>query len=132
MKLTKNLGMLLLGIWLIATGVLQVVSIQIPAIVTILALLAIAAGVLILLDRQAVRFQPLPLQGASALHGPTIFVSLRKRTMQSSFSARSNRYVLDNGTAVETAWLQRVKITRCSHAGGLRRVSLATRGCPRF
>lgn len=51
MKLTKNLGMLLLGIWLIATGLLQVVSIQIPAIGTILALLAIAAGVLILLDR---------------------------------------------------------------------------------
>ena len=51
MKLTKKLGMLLLGIWLIVTGLLQVVSIQIPAIGTILALLAIAAGVLILLDR---------------------------------------------------------------------------------
>lgn len=51
MKLTKNLGMLLLGIWLIVTGILQVVSIPIPAIGTILAVLAIAAGVLILLGR---------------------------------------------------------------------------------
>jgi hypothetical protein len=31
MNVTKNLGMLLLGIWLIATGLLQVVSIHIPA-----------------------------------------------------------------------------------------------------
>ena len=51
MKLPKNLGMLLLGIWLIVTGLLQVVSIHIPAIGIILALLAIAAGVLILLGR---------------------------------------------------------------------------------
>jgi hypothetical protein len=51
MKLTKNLGMLLLGIWLVVTGLLQVVTITIPAIGTILALLAIAAGVSILLGR---------------------------------------------------------------------------------
>ena len=51
MNLTTNLGMLLLGIWLIVTALLQVVSIQIPAIGTALALLAIAAGVLILMDR---------------------------------------------------------------------------------
>jgi hypothetical protein len=51
MKLPKNLGMLLLGIWLIVTGLLQVVSIHIPAIGPILALLAIAAGVLVLLGR---------------------------------------------------------------------------------
>jgi hypothetical protein len=51
MKLPKKLGMLLLGIWLIVTGLLQVVSIHIPAIGIILALLAIAAGVLILFDR---------------------------------------------------------------------------------
>lgn len=51
MKLPKNLGMLLLGIWLIVTGILQVVSIPIPAIGTILAVLAIGAGVLILLGR---------------------------------------------------------------------------------
>ena len=51
MNLTKNLGMLLLGIWLIVTGLLQVVSIPIPAIGILLALLAIAAGVLILVGR---------------------------------------------------------------------------------
>jgi hypothetical protein len=51
MNLTKNLGMLLLGIWLIATGLLQVVSIHVPAIGPILALLAIVAGVLILMGR---------------------------------------------------------------------------------
>jgi len=51
MKLTKNLGMLLLALWLIVTGLLQVVSISIPSIGTILAALAVAAGVLILLGR---------------------------------------------------------------------------------
>ena len=51
MKITKNLGMLLLAIWLILTGLAQVVSIPIPALGTILAVLAIAAGVLILLGR---------------------------------------------------------------------------------
>jgi hypothetical protein len=50
-KLTKNLGMLLLGIWLIATGLVQVFSISIPAIGILLPLLAIVAGVLILLSR---------------------------------------------------------------------------------
>ena len=34
MKLPKTLGMLLLGIWLIVTGLLQVVNIHIPAIGT--------------------------------------------------------------------------------------------------
>ena len=51
MGVTKNLGMLLLAIWLILTGLLQVVSIAIPAIGTIMAVLAIAAGVLILIGR---------------------------------------------------------------------------------
>ena len=51
MRLTKNLGMLLLGIWLIVTGLLQLVSSPTPSIGTILAMLAIAAGVLILFGR---------------------------------------------------------------------------------
>ena len=51
MKVTRNLGMLLLAIWLIVTGLLQVVSIPIPAIGFLLALLAIVAGILILFGR---------------------------------------------------------------------------------
>ncbi len=51
MKFTRTLGMLLLGIWLVATGLLQVVSIAIPSIGVILAILAIAAGALIMLGR---------------------------------------------------------------------------------
>ena len=48
----KNLGMLLLGIWLILTGLLPLLSVRIsPTITTVLAVLAIAAGVLILLRR---------------------------------------------------------------------------------
>jgi len=43
--------MILLAIWLIVTGVLQVVSISIPGVGIILAVLAIAAGGLILLGR---------------------------------------------------------------------------------
>lgn len=53
MRFTRdnNLGMLLLAIWLILTGLLQVVSIAIPGIGIIMAILAIAAGVLILMGR---------------------------------------------------------------------------------
>lgn len=51
MKLTKNLGMLLLGVWLVLTGLLQVVHLPIPDLGTILALIAIAAGVLIIIGR---------------------------------------------------------------------------------
>jgi hypothetical protein len=51
MRVPKDLGMLLLAIWLILTGLLQVVTIAIPAIGTIMAVLAIAAGALILLRR---------------------------------------------------------------------------------
>ena len=51
MKRTKNLGMILLGIWLILTGLLAVISIPIPSLNIIMAVLAIAAGALILLDR---------------------------------------------------------------------------------
>lgn len=51
MNLSKNLGMTLLAVWLIVTGLLQVVSIPVPAIGIIMAVLAIAAGVLILVRR---------------------------------------------------------------------------------
>jgi len=49
MKLTKNLGMFLLGIWLILEGLLPLLRITIPFSDAILALLAVAAGVVILL-----------------------------------------------------------------------------------
>jgi hypothetical protein len=51
MKLTRNVGMLLLGIWLILTGLLQIASISIAGSGIILALLAIVAGILILIGR---------------------------------------------------------------------------------
>jgi hypothetical protein len=51
MVLTRNVGMLLLGIWLILTGLLQIASISIPGIGIIMALLAIIAGILILMGR---------------------------------------------------------------------------------
>ncbi len=49
--ITKSLGMLLLGIWLILNGLLQLVNIAIPEGGTIMALLALAAGVLVLLGK---------------------------------------------------------------------------------
>ena len=49
MKMTKNMGMILLAIWLIITGIMQLVSIPIPAI--IMAVIAIAAGVLLLINK---------------------------------------------------------------------------------
>jgi hypothetical protein len=48
---TKNLGMLLLGIWLVATGALAFVHITFASTGQILSVLALAAGILILLGR---------------------------------------------------------------------------------
>ena len=52
-NLPKNLGMLLLAVWLIVTGLLQVVKLPIPDVTLILGLLAIVAGALILLQGTA-------------------------------------------------------------------------------
>jgi hypothetical protein len=51
MRLTKNLGMLLLAIWLIVTGLLPFLRVSVPESGTALSLLAVVAGVLILLGR---------------------------------------------------------------------------------
>lgn len=51
MKFTKNLGMLLLAIWLILTGVIALLSLSFSGLPLIMAILAIAAGVLILLGK---------------------------------------------------------------------------------
>jgi len=53
MNLSKNLGLILLGIWLIATGVLSLVGAGSAVLSIILAILAIAAGVVILLQGQS-------------------------------------------------------------------------------
>lgn len=48
----RNLGMMLLGLWLILTGLLPLLSMRLSTTITTgLALLAIAAGILILLRR---------------------------------------------------------------------------------
>ncbi len=48
----RNLGMLLLGIWLILTGLLPLLSMKVSSTVTMgLAILSIVAGLLILLRR---------------------------------------------------------------------------------
>jgi len=49
--ITKNLGMLLLAIYLIVVGVLGLGIISVSGLATIVAILAIAAGVLILIGR---------------------------------------------------------------------------------
>jgi hypothetical protein len=49
---SRKLGMLLLGIWLILTGLLPLLSVRLsPTFNTVLAVLAIVAGLLILIDR---------------------------------------------------------------------------------
>ena len=50
MTITKNLGMLLLGIWLILTGLIAFVP-AIAGLGVLLAVLAIIAGILILVGR---------------------------------------------------------------------------------
>ena len=50
MRLTKNLGLLVLGLWLIATGLTAFIP-AINSLGPLLSILAIAAGVLILLAK---------------------------------------------------------------------------------
>jgi hypothetical protein len=51
MKMTKNLGMLLLGIWLIATGLIPLLNLSFSWLGTLMAIVAVAAGALILAGR---------------------------------------------------------------------------------
>ena len=48
MRPTKNLGMLLLGIWLIASGLIPLLHLSFSGLGTVMAILAIAAGALII------------------------------------------------------------------------------------
>ena len=50
-RLSANLGMLLLGIWLIATGLLPLLAVNVPYGGVILAVLAVVTGILLLLRR---------------------------------------------------------------------------------
>jgi hypothetical protein len=51
MKITKSLGMLLLGIWLIMTGLIPLLQLSFSGLGTAMTVLAIAAGALILVGR---------------------------------------------------------------------------------
>jgi hypothetical protein len=51
MRLPKNLGMLLLAIWLILTGLIELLKFSFSGLPMIMAILALAAGILILLRR---------------------------------------------------------------------------------
>ena len=51
MKFTKNIGFLLLGIWLITTGLIPLLNFSFSGLSTIMACVAIAAGVLIIVGR---------------------------------------------------------------------------------
>ena len=51
MKITKNMGFLLLSIWLIVTGVSKFMAIPVPSLDVIMGALAIAAGVFILMGK---------------------------------------------------------------------------------
>ena len=51
MKITRNLGMLLLAAWLILTGLVPLLSLSFSGLSTLMAILALAAGVLIVIGR---------------------------------------------------------------------------------
>jgi hypothetical protein len=51
LKPTRNLGMLLLGVWFILTGLIPLLNLASSGLVTLLAVLAVAAGALILIGR---------------------------------------------------------------------------------
>jgi hypothetical protein len=50
-KLTKSLGMILLGIWLIMTGLIPLLHLNFEGLSLIMAILAIVSGALVLLGR---------------------------------------------------------------------------------
>jgi fatty acid desaturase len=51
MRITRNIGMLLLAIWLILYGLIAVLGLSFAGLGVIMGLLAIAAGIFILLGR---------------------------------------------------------------------------------
>ena len=51
MRTPRNLGMTLLGIWLIATGLLPLLHVSFDGLGLVMAILGIAAGALILAGR---------------------------------------------------------------------------------
>ena len=50
-KLPKNLSMLLLGIWLIIEGLMQLLSLSFSGLGVLMAIFAIVIGILIILQR---------------------------------------------------------------------------------
>ena len=50
-KLTKNLGMLLLGIWLVLNGLISLLSLSFSGMWVLMGVLAVAAGICILIGR---------------------------------------------------------------------------------
>jgi len=51
MKLTSNIGMLLLAVWLILTGLIPLLNFSFSGLSAVMAILAIAAGILIVVGR---------------------------------------------------------------------------------
>ena len=51
MKLPKNPGMLLLGIWLVLTGLIPLLNLSFSGLALLMQILAIAAGAFILVGR---------------------------------------------------------------------------------
>jgi hypothetical protein len=51
MRLTRSAGMIVLAIWLILTGVIAIFNLSFTGIGIIMAILAIVAGVLLLIGR---------------------------------------------------------------------------------
>lgn len=51
MKLVRNVGMLLLAVWLILSGLVPLFHLGFSGLHTVMAILAIAAGVLIVVGR---------------------------------------------------------------------------------
>ena len=51
MTLTRNFGMLLLAAWLILTGLIPLLNFSFSGLGTVMAILAIASGILIVIGR---------------------------------------------------------------------------------
>ena len=52
MKITRNIGMLLLALWLVLTGLIPLLNLSFSGLGTVMAVLAVAAGILIVVGRR--------------------------------------------------------------------------------
>src|SRR5439155_21841288 len=92
MKLTRNVGMLLLAVWLIVTAIVPLLNFSFSGLGTVMAILAIADGVLIVVGRYDKPWRRVsPLRISSALPPNSVFQSVLPKSRAPAQRERHNQ-----------------------------------------